>query len=160
MPRKWLIIRRDKADICTHKIIETQGQHLHICWCCCHNQRRCRTSSACNWEPHSISNFPLPTIFTVGHEPGQDINNKEIENNNNNDNKDIEDNDDNNNDNKDDDNSHLFLQLDTSLAQRPGASGRWPRYVPAMGQDSWLRGFWRAWNTTTTSKTAIKVAKK
>ena len=64
------------------------------------------------------------------------------------------------NNNKDDDNSHLFLQLDTSLAQRPGASGRWPRYVPAMGQDSWLRGFWRAWNTTTTSKTAIKVAKK
>ena len=62
--------------------------------------------------------------MTVGHEPGQEINNKEIENNNNNDNKDIDDNDDNNNDNKDDDNSHLFLQLDTSLAQRPGASGR------------------------------------
>ena len=75
MPRKWL--RWDKADKCTQKIIETQGQHLHICWCCCHNQRRCRTSSACNWEPHSISTFPLPTIFTVEHEPGQDIDKKE-----------------------------------------------------------------------------------
>ena len=125
MPRKWL--RWDKADKCTHKIIETQRQHLHICWCCCHNQRRCRTSSACNREPHSVSTFPLPTIFTVGHEPGQDINNKEIENSNNNNDKYVDDNEDddnNNNDNKDDDNSHLFLQLDTSLAQRPGASGR------------------------------------
>ena len=35
-----------------------------------------------------------------------------------------DDNNNNNNDNKDDDNSHLFLQLDKSLAQRPGASGR------------------------------------